>query len=75
MKREQDGTVLLVIAAWVMGALMGSQVQFHAKTSPHPSGVVRFPPGVYQIEPAEPGNGDVYWVDYDVEWQARLLAR
>lgn len=75
MKREQARTVFLVIAAWVLGALLGSQVQFHAKTSTQSSGAVRFPPGVYQIEPTEDGTGPVYWLDYPVEWQARLLTR
>jgi len=76
VNREQARIVVLVIAAWVMGALMGSQVQFRAKGTAHPSDPVRFPAGLYQIEPSDPGDGgDKYWIEYETEWQARLLTR
>jgi hypothetical protein len=73
MKREKATTVVLVIAAWVMGALLGSQVQFHARSVNQPSSPVRFSPGVYQIERVD--GGESYWVDYATDWQVRFLAR
>lgn len=70
MPRKEATTVLLVIAAWVMGALMGSQIHRPATVRIAP-GVIRFEPGRYLLE--EPGTPWVWAADFENPWFVRPL--
>jgi hypothetical protein len=69
MPRKEATTVFLVIAAWVMGALMGSQI--HRPAPAAAGGVVRFEPGRYLLE--EPGTPWVWAADFENPWFVRPL--
>jgi hypothetical protein len=69
MTRGEASKALIAIAAWVMGALMGSQMH---RPIYRGDGPVRFAPGVYQIERVD--GSQAYWVDYATDWQVRFLA-
>lgn len=65
-------TVLLVIASWVMGAMMGSQIQ---RPSAKPTGTTtRFVAGRYLIEPANRTDDEPAWiVNYTSAWEVTPL--
>ena len=71
MKRSEATTVVLLIGAWVMGALMGSQIQRPTATHQSTPGVVRFEPGRYLIETANDSWGTV--VTFDGPWWVHPL--
>lgn len=71
MNRDQARTVVMLIAAWVMGALLGSQVQRPAARSNPPDGTVRFPPGRYLLEEAGDPWGAV--IMFNNAWYVRRL--
>lgn len=69
MNRSAATTIVLLIAAWAIGALEGSVVyRRHDAESP-----VRFAPGLYQLERIDHGEPK-YWIEFDADWQVRYLA-